>query len=533
MQNSTHYAYCFEVKSVQNFLFSGGRLRHLVSASELLERLTQDILNKLIVSSKLKIVSPSKYEGNVDSIVFARRSGGALYLVSPDLDALKRFRLQLNLFVEDYLPGLHWVDGIAFSPSNSPYQAVSACLQILREQSNINLASLPVTSPISLLCERTSEPAFANNNGISFNNSDQLDTSLYFKELLQKNNSESFFNRLQQEGKKQIKWPVNLEKDFPLWTKNYIAIIHIDGNGLGQLLINLQSAVKNNEKEYLTLYPEFSDKLKNATENAVKKAIETLHKNERFYAARPVVVGGDDITFMVRAPEAISFTNRFIREFEYETEALISSLAEYLPQSVKQALPKCLSACAGVAFCNLSAPFSRIYERAEELCGLAKQKVKAQAINSNEIASAVAFEQLTTTPVNEYQSEKMVKYTSANKGYLSLEVYHTGSREQGNLPSLEKLMNLAAYLKKQQLRSKMRDYLGKLQNTPEIAQDFAKEFDRKHQPLVEELNKKLLALYQDQTKPELVNNQLMQFKNQNRMYSPLADLIELMNMEVV
>lgn len=534
-QSSIHYAYCFEAKSVQSYLFAGSKLRHLVSASELLERLTGSILDTVTsaFSDSLKICEPAHYTGANNTAVFARRSAGAFYLVSPNRDSLTRLRLQVNLLVEDYLPGLSWVDDVSSQPQPTPYKAVRACLQTLNQQANINYPNLPVAPPIISLCERTAEPALAESN-----NSDNLDVSLFIKEHLQKNNRESFFNRLADVDtddslQTKLKWPLDLENDFPSWDKNYIAIIHIDGNGLGQLLMSLQEAVKQNEQEYLSLYPEFSAKLKQATEASVKQAITTLYKDTHFYGARPIVVGGDDITFMVRAPEALYFTDAFINAFEANTALLIAELRNNLPTSVASALPVCLSACAGIAFCNISAPFSRVYERAEELCALAKKHVKSQALNSEicEVASSIAFEQLNETPVNEYQAGEMGKYHCAQGGYLSLEVYHTGRLNQGQLPSLQGLIGLGSVVKQHKLRGKLKDYFDKRKNTPKIAEDFADKLAYKHPNIIADINRALDELYQGKTTTDKTH--LFTIQKQGGFHSPLADLIELINMGAI
>lgn len=534
-QSSIHYAYCFEAKSVQNYLFAGSKLRHLVSASELLERLTDSILDIVTsaFSDSLKICEPARYTGANNTAVFARRSAGAFYLVSPNRDSLMRLRLQVNLLVEDYLPGLNWVDNVSSEPQSTPYQTVKACLQTLSQQSNINYPNLPIAPPIISFCERTAEPALA-----ELNNSDNLDASLYIKEHLQKNNRESFFKRLINVDNNdslnfKLKWPLDLENDFPNWDKNYIAIIHIDGNGLGQLLMSLQEAVKQDEQEYLSVYPEFSAKLQQATEAAVKQAITTLYKDANFYGARPIVVGGDDITFMVRAPEALYFTDAFINAFESQTEQLIKALAQKLPEAVTSALPVCLSACAGIAFCNISAPFSRVYERAEELCALAKKHVKSQALNSEqgEIASSIAFEQLNETPVNEYQAGTMGKYQCAQGGYLSLEVYHTGRLNQGQLPSLQGLIGLGSVVKQHKLRGKLKDYFDKRKNTPKVAEDFTDKLAYKHPNIVADINRALDELYQSKTTTDKTH--LFTIQKQSGLHSPLADLIELINMGAI
>jgi hypothetical protein len=73
---------------------------------------------------------------------------------------------------------------------------------------------------------------------------------------------------------------------------------------------------------------------------------------------RPIVLGGDDITFVCDGKLGIYFSKLFIEAFEKKQ---ISD-------------KKKLTACAGVAIIKSKYPFYRGYELAEELCGSAKKK---------------------------------------------------------------------------------------------------------------------------------------------------------------
>lgn len=534
MVTSIHYAYCFEAKSVQKFLFAGSKLRHLISASELLERLTGEILEAVIQHAGLLLVSAEEYPDSASvqplSCVFARRSAGAFYLVSPSQANLITLRSLWQLFFEDYVTGLDWQDIISDAPANNPYNAVKTALDSMKSIGVMPKSSLPVAAPLALLCPRTAMPALGLFKGVA----EYLDESLHNKELLRLDNQKSFFDRLLPTitTDSPPSWPVDLEKDFPRNQDSYVAIIHIDGNGLGQLLINLQNAVQHDEKEYLSLYPIFSQGLKEATENAVKKAIATLKVANQIYAARPIVVGGDDITFLVHAPEAIAFTRTFIESFEAQTQRLIADLCGSRPE-LRCALPAGLSACAGIAFCKLSAPFTLIYKRAEELCNLAKQAVKTQAqAHHTDIASAIAFEVLTSAPLNAYQQNAMTKYQDANGNYLSLEVYHVGTFAAPQLPSLTRLCQLAQIIREQQLASKLRQYLEKRQSSKHLAEAFLERLNFKFGRKLEPINTILKSLFDEKQGAVIAPSEgWLSIKVEQRCYSPLCDVLEVIDMD--
>lgn len=141
---------------------------------------------------------------------------------------------------------------------------------------------------------------------------------------------------------------------------DWIAIIHADGNGLGRVV---QEVGGDPEK-----YSRFSQHLDEATWRSAQEAFNTIDAspgNNKCIPIRPVVLGGDDMTTIIRGSLAIDYIKTYLTEFEKNTKSL---LKDYLPAGMN-----CLSACAGVAFIKSSYPFYYGYNLAEELCGQAKK----------------------------------------------------------------------------------------------------------------------------------------------------------------
>jgi len=133
-------------------------------------------------------------------------------------------------------------------------------------------------------------------------------------------------------------------------SKNKIAVIHIDGNGLGQLIPKLK-------KEHNLELSEFSKRLDEATKKAFKDA------RDESMSIREVVLGGDDVTVICSADDALRFTKNFLENFEQETQKSFTKL----------------TACAGIAYCNEKYPFHYAVDLAEELCGVAKNHSKRES----------------------------------------------------------------------------------------------------------------------------------------------------------
>lgn len=150
---------------------------------------------------------------------------------------------------------------------------------------------------------------------------------------------------------------------------NYIAIVHIDGNGIGQ---------KFKETSTLKQIRTLSRKVTQAVENTFKNLVETILENfekiqEEFelkpnkgkiiIPIRPIIIGGDDVTFVCLGKLGIYFAKIFLELFEKE---LISDGVNQIKHD----------ACAGIAITKTKYPFHKGYELAEALCYSAKKKRK-------------------------------------------------------------------------------------------------------------------------------------------------------------
>ena len=150
---------------------------------------------------------------------------------------------------------------------------------------------------------------------------------------------------------------------------DWIAIIHADGNGLGKIVRKI-----GGKKD---VYRDFSERLDEATIASAKEAYDEISagqewKHEGLIPIRPVVLGGDDMTVIIRGDLAIAYTEAYLKAFEKNTELKMGKMLA--DNSVADDGRTCLTACAGVAFVKSSFPFYYAYNLAEELCTEAKAK---------------------------------------------------------------------------------------------------------------------------------------------------------------
>ncbi len=171
----------------------------------------------------------------------------------------------------------------------------------------------------------------------------------------------------------------------------WLGVVHADGNGLGQIFLDLGTHLANLSRTGASTTTVFetisliSHELQAATENAFFSACEHIHwlgaskayqskfrgrASKRIYIpVIPLVLAGDDLTVLVEGEYALPFAKTFLRAFEDETAKCptIARIAE-----VALGAPR-LSAAAGVALVKHHFPFHLAYSLAEELLKSAKQ----------------------------------------------------------------------------------------------------------------------------------------------------------------
>jgi hypothetical protein len=169
---------------------------------------------------------------------------------------------------------------------------------------------------------------------------------------------------------------------------DWVAVIHADGNGLGEVFLNFyeKCGKPNSKDEYIEKYQKFSNALNECVVAATKAALEnfknSLIENEKEKARWngkelsveeieeieipfiPLVLGGDDLTVVCEGRYALKFTKDLLIEFGRQAQE---------NPDIKQIIK--LGACAGVTIVKPHYPFHQAYDLAEDLLKSAK-KVK-------------------------------------------------------------------------------------------------------------------------------------------------------------
>lgn len=154
---------------------------------------------------------------------------------------------------------------------------------------------------------------------------------------------------------------------------SYMAVVHVDGNQMGKRFESYGKSQSDN-REFIRAMRQLSLGVSEASRKALEAvgyAVIQLIDEEKFEIKnnylpfRPIVYGGDDVTFVCDGRLGLSLAVKFLEKFEEFTQEL--------PDGKGKA-----TACAGIAIVKTHYPFSRAYALSKSLCSQAKQWMKKE-----------------------------------------------------------------------------------------------------------------------------------------------------------
>jgi len=434
------HALVFELNSIQSYLFSSGRLRDVAGASELLDQMTDGEGN--LLDAVLDALGANK-----EKIRFSRRAGGAIYAFCDDRDGLMRFLRLWTLAVQQWAPGIDFSLGVGTGDSHR--EAFDQARGNMNEDANRKRPSLPLASPLTTRSRRTGLAAIDAKRQAK---DDPMDAATARKKQMADLSKAGFLERFapQDADLKWKDWPTDLEGEsdtgaFPFaGDDRTVALIHADGNGLGQLLMRIRKAAEADDKHFVELFRAFSNAVAATTQSAAREATQKIllpaRKNGECLAARPILLGGDDITVIVRADLAMDYCKVFAEAFESASREELKKLGK--DHSI-EGLPNRLTLGFGLVFLRASQPFHMAIHLAEDLLGQAKKAAKAK--NPDDPESSIAFYRITGSLVDDYDQivARALSHRFGDETFIdSLGVYYFKEQQ----PRLDDLLELATTL---------------------------------------------------------------------------------------
>ncbi|MCT7496021.1 Cas10/Cmr2 second palm domain-containing protein [Aliarcobacter cryaerophilus] len=306
--------------------------------------------------------------------------------------------------------------------------------------------------------------------------------------------TEQKIERFEQYAKKEAKNTIFNIEDLSN-KKNKIAIIHADGNGLGNIVKEL------NETEIVA----FSKKLDEATKTAYETASSGISK------IRKVVLGGDDLTVIIDANNALMFTKIFLEEFEKNSKNIYKDYD--------------LTACAGITYCNEKYPFHYAVKLAEELCSHAKKDSKEFAKENNlKLApSSLMFHNIQSSNVESFSKFIDDELTINKKENIRCDFGPYYLNKYTNKPIIEDFNEvLKEFSKENAPKGRLREWLNDLEFDRTYAQNQLnriKEMSKKNKWKSDSLSK----LYKELKIDKLI------VEKDNKQKTPIYDILQILS----
>lgn len=383
-----------EATGIQDYIFGSNQLTQNIGASELVQQATTDWVYDALPKpcnvvpddtepDRWKITDQSLDNNGLLAEVVYAGGGNAMILFSGADDALA-FTRQLTRKVLKNAPGLGIVvasQAVGAQPLKNVHQKLrkELALRKLNRPPNVPLLGLSVTAA----CKFTGAPAVAVDDGrpISAEVCKKLDAVTDAEQRLKRHLQDvqlagfeflRDFNEMGEKGE-----------------SSYLAVIHTDGNSMGERIKRTGELCGDDDAAYVRELRKFSNSVTAAARSSLSKTAGILldpNNRERVRGEdgtaryilggkvrvprdrddkdrlpfRPIVFGGDDVTFVCEGRLALELAAKYLHEFT--SESLADGERAY--------------ARAGIAVVKTHYPFSRAYDLADALCKSAKRRIK-------------------------------------------------------------------------------------------------------------------------------------------------------------
>lgn len=357
-----------EVSKKQHYIFKSKKLKDHIGASAIIRYVTEELFEKdetLLLSS---------YGGKM---IF--KGGGKSLFSFGSMEKAKAFVRDYSMRVLKDFPGVELFMSCIEHDNNHDF-VLNALDQLFEKlaikKSNRRHGFYQVDYGVNQVCKESKMPAnlMSRSRGVAV--SYEIDKKIEFALKIEEDQRGfDFFNKLLPEG---CVYKDNMQDHIDS-NKKMIAVVHIDGNNMGQRVLSIKKQfekldAKDNE-QYLEALNRFSQSVDEAYTHAFKKMLEALKKhlqkdsNEIIeLPIRPLILAGDDICFITEGDYGIECSKVFLDHLYEKTDSLGGKMM----------------ACAGIAIVKSKYPFFKAYELSEQLCSNAK---KMLAINKLEASA--------------------------------------------------------------------------------------------------------------------------------------------------
>lgn len=364
----------YDITGIQRYVFSSNRMKENVGASLAVElalsKWLPDSINAALLEAKVVWDDGSPFmlptKGTKASVVYI--GGGNALILYYDHDAYKQVNQEFSLMLLEKTAGelsyaVSWIE-VADPAQNIQIKDLFHRLMLAkaRQEPASPLLGIAITREGST----DSLPA------VHIEGDKYLSQNAKTKIDLSQEREVQLCTKLGT----QLKFPKLLDDLGMVEDENYIAVVHIDGNDMGSLIKDVASQ-EGGLKSQLANLREMSLAISNKYIEVFRGMLGVLEHNQTLQEfqrsfklagsgllIRPLVVNGDDVTFVVDGRLGLPLAREFLKRLS----------AGVIQIGGKE---RRLSACAGIAIVKAHFPFYRAYRLAEELCASAKGKAQA------------------------------------------------------------------------------------------------------------------------------------------------------------
>ncbi|MBO4401243.1 MAG: hypothetical protein J5809_05300 [Selenomonadaceae bacterium] len=562
-EQETFKALLFDTRSIQRYIYSGNRLSTNIGASYIVDRVFYDVLIKEVLREMFKAEFPddTTWESKKDKdtpwvsmkecCVAYIGGGNALVLMKADApdrrtEIVREFTRRLLVERPGLRVGAAQGDLTLTDGKLDQKKIDDLYLELKNVQKNVfPTVSVPYTG-LTLSCEINGEAAnFCDTEGI-VKPREGGEIRFYSQEtavkadIAKKEANVKLLDRFKEIfGVKGIELKIS-HYEFPLEVdklgqkegENYFAIVHVDGNNMG---LKFRACKSLNERRKLSR--EIRRKTEGAFADLLAKIIRLKEKGafnnylkleKNFLPIRPLIIGGDDVTFLCPANMAVLFTKSLMEFMSAETP-------ENTPEQLTEKISRHMDCCAGIAILPTAYPFFRGYELAEQLCDSAKKSMRAllpKDLNDKEDLTAEDIPDGSSwldyailygeqAPTLEQIRETEYKGARGNLHFGPYRVANENSRHASERRyNIENLLDCTTQFKSDRIaNNKAKELRGVLQHGREDAAKFVQQLEYQQQSLPE------IADWKDFLTDEL-------WSSGDKPQTPYVDAIELMDFYV-
>lgn len=381
-----------DILGIQRYVFASSRLRDVLAASWMVDHVVKREADSLL-----------QWGMTDDRILLA--AGGNAIIEFESLDVARTWTGRYTRWLHDEAPGLEVA--VAHRPLDGRSLAwglKALAVDLARAKLDRRPGAPQLGLSVTAACSVTGLPATA------LDRHDRVPIARHIEALRRNKIQEHAKERWNRYLPQKLDHAEDWRAAFPLeldhmgrthGETSLLGVVHVDGNGVGKAIKDwLDRCLEEDrsDEDVRTQYREWSRAIDDLGEHVLRatvtrvasriceeenrcvvrgtpyelgfplrdwrddKSRETT-KDTTFLPIRPILLGGDDLTFVCDGRIALDLAVAALREFERHP----------IPHLGENGGETTLTACAGVALVKAHAPFHRSYDLAESLCDSAKR----------------------------------------------------------------------------------------------------------------------------------------------------------------